>query len=73
MKNPKPKPKKKKKHVRTNKQKDTKMLTMVTFIKPTKISIRKCKPQQLTRNETKDKKERKMQGHSCKMLATPTV
>ena len=49
MKNSKPPPpqkKKKKKHVRTNKQKDTKMLTMVTFIKPKKkkkISIRKFK------------------------------
>ena len=33
MKNQRLKPKKKKK-LRTNKQKDTKMLTMVTFIKP---------------------------------------
>ena len=33
------KPKKKKIHVRTNKKKDTKMLTMVTFIKPKKKKI----------------------------------
>ena len=38
MKNPNPK---KKKHLMTNKQKETKMLTMVTFIKPTKYSNKK--------------------------------
>ncbi len=50
--------------MRKNKQKDAKILTMDTFIKPPhpkkkKKSIRKFKPQQLIRNEKERKKETK--------------
>ena len=59
MKNLKPKIK----HVRTNKQRDTKMISMVTCIKPKKkkfnTKIQATSPQQLTTNETKNKKNKK--------------
>ena len=54
--NEKPKAKKKKKKLRTNIQKDTKILTMVTFLSQQKNQIRKFKPQKLTRIEKKKKK-----------------
>jgi hypothetical protein len=56
--------------MRKNKQKDAKILTMVTFIKPPhpkkkKKSIRKFKPQQLIRNETKKKERDKVTRARC--------
>ena len=54
--------------MRKNKQKDAKILTMVTFIKPPpkkKKSMRKFKPQQLIRNETKKKERDKVTRARC--------